>query len=137
MSEELHTVEFAASRLKLHPRTILRFIKDGRLAATKVGKSYRIQHAELDRLAGRPAGSAALLSKAQVTSIVDVAGVDFDRARRLAAMTTAALNARPGGAPLRADVVHDPVASHLKIVLVGAPDDTASMLRLLQVWLDD
>ncbi len=57
MSEELYTVEFAARRLKLHPTTILRFIRDGRLAATKVGKSYRILRSELDRLAGRRARS--------------------------------------------------------------------------------
>ena len=138
MSEELYTVDYAARRLKLHPATILRFIRNGRLAAAKVGKSYRILHSDLERLAGSSAGPGAPLPKALVTSIVDVAGVDADRARRLASMTTAALHARPPvGAPLRADVIHDPAESHLKIVLVGAPKDTASMLGLLQIWLDD
>ncbi len=138
MSEELYTVEFAARRLKLHPTTILRFIRDGRLAATKVGKSYRILRSELDRLAGAPATPGTPLGDARVTSIVDVDGVDADWARRLAAMTTAALNARSqaAGAAMRADVIHDPGNSHLKIVLVGPPGDTATMLGLLQVWLD-
>ena len=137
MSEELCTVEFAAQRLKLHPTTILRFIRDGRLAAAKVGKSYRIRRSELDKLAGTPAGPGTLSGRTRVTSIVDAAGVDAERARRLAAMTTSALNARPhGGAPLRADVIHDPDGSRLKIVMVGAPGDTAAMLGLLQIWLE-
>ena len=134
MSEELYTVEFAAQRLKLHPTTILRFIRDGRLTATKVGKSYRILRSDLDRLAGVPARPEG---RARVTSIVDVAGVDAEQARQLAAATTSAFNARSrSGAPLRVDVIHDPDSSHFKIVLVGAPNDTAAMLELLQVWLD-
>ena len=137
MSEELYTVEFAAQRLKLHPTTILRFIRDGRLAAAKVGKSYRILRSELDKLAGAPVRPGSLLGGARVTSIVDVAGVDAERARRLGAMTTAALSARSHtGASMRADVIHDPDASHLKIVLVGPPNDTATLLGLLQIWLD-
>ncbi len=138
MSEELYTVDYAARRLKLHPATILRFIRDGRLAATKVGKSYRILHSDLERLAGSSVRPGAPRAAALVTSVVDVAGVDADRARRLASMTAAALHARPPvGAPLRADVIHDPAESHLKIILVGGPRDTASMLGLLQIWLDD
>jgi excisionase family DNA binding protein len=135
--EELHTVSFAARRLKLHPVTILRFIREGRLAATKIGKSYRILQSELERVAGEPARSERPPPKFQVTSIVDIDGINQERALRLASMTTAALNGRlPGGTPLRVDVIHDPTASHLKIVLVGAPQDTGSMLALLQIWLD-
>ncbi len=116
---------------------MLRFIRDGRLAATKVGKSYRILRSELDRLAGAPARPGGPPHAARATSIVDIPGMDAERARRLAAMTTAALNARPeGGSPLRADVIHDPDNAHLKIVLVGAPRDTAAMLGLLHVWLE-
>ncbi len=138
MSEELYTVDYAARRLKLHRATILRFIREGRLPAVKVGKSYRILHSDLERLAGSPARPGAPRPAALVTSVVDVAGVDADQARRLASMTTAAVHARPPvGAPLRADVIHDPVESHLKIILMGAPRQTASMLGLLQLWLDD
>ena len=136
-SEELLTVDFAAKRLKLHPVTILRYIREGRLAATKIGKSYRILQSELARMAGEPARSAIPPPKVQVTSIVDIAGIDDQRAQHLSSMTTAALNGRtPGGAPLRVDVIHDSNASQLKIVLVGTPQDTASVLALLHIWLD-
>jgi excisionase family DNA binding protein len=54
MSEELCTVGFAATQLKLHPKTILRFIREGRLRATRVGKAFRILRADLDAFAGIP-----------------------------------------------------------------------------------
>ena len=137
MNGDLCTVGFAAERLKLHPTTVLRFIRDGRLAATKVGKSYRIRGSDLDRLAGAPAQPASPSGRVRVTSIVDIAGVDSERARRLATVTSSAFNSRPHpGTPIRVDVIHDPDTSQLKIVLVGTPNDTAAMLGLLQIWLD-
>src|SRR5262245_37744597 len=41
--DELCTVHFAADRLKLHPKTVQRLIREGRLRATRIGKSYRIR----------------------------------------------------------------------------------------------
>jgi excisionase family DNA binding protein len=59
MSEELYTVEMAAERLKLHPKTVLRFIRDGRLRATRIGKSYRILRSDLDAFGGGRSPNAA------------------------------------------------------------------------------
>ena len=62
MSEDVYTVELAAERLRLHPKTVLRFIAEGRLRAVKMGKSYRILRSDLDALIGskrRPGASAA------------------------------------------------------------------------------
>ena len=52
MSAELFTVEQAADRLKLHPKTVLRMIHEGRLKATRLGKAYRISGDDLDAAAG-------------------------------------------------------------------------------------
>jgi excisionase family DNA binding protein len=52
MSGSLYTVEQAAERLKLHPKTVLRMIRDGRLKAARIGKAYRIAGEELDAVAG-------------------------------------------------------------------------------------
>ena len=47
MSQQLVTVEQAAQELSLHPKTVLRYIRDNRLPATRVGRSYRILRSEL------------------------------------------------------------------------------------------
>lgn len=136
-SSELCTVEFAASRLKLHPKTVLRFIRDGRLRAARVGKSYRILRADLEAFAGVPAPVEAPTEDAWVTSIVDIPGIEADLAQKWAKTIAGALDARPkGGPPMRAEVVYEPERSHLKIVLVGSPGDTANLLGLIRLWLD-
>jgi excisionase family DNA binding protein len=137
MADELCTVEFAAERLKLHPKTVLRFIRDGRLRATRMGKSYRILRADLDAFAGVPPREEAVAGEAWVTSIVDVPGVGPELARKWASQVPSALAARPSdGPPIRADVIYEPERAHLKIILVGSPADTVSMLSLIRVWLD-
>lgn len=136
-SDELCTVEFAAQRLKLHPKTILRFIHEGRLKGTRIGKSYRIPRADLEAFAGLPAPAEAPVPEAWVTSIVDVPGIGPDLARRWQTTVTGAVHARPPGPQtLRADVIYEPERSHLKIVIVGPPDDTVSLLSLIRIWLE-
>ena len=145
--DELCTVDAAAERLALHPKTVLRHIREGRLRATKVGKAYRIRRADLDAFAGIPPDEAPARAgtatgpvgsgAAVVTSIVDVPGVGPDLASALASAVTNALQAKPrDDVPLRADVVYDPDRAHLKLVTTGSARDTSNLLGLLHVWLD-
>ncbi|WP_296597926.1 helix-turn-helix domain-containing protein [Phenylobacterium sp.] len=133
MSEEVYTVEQFAERLKLHPKTVLRFIREGRLRAVKVGKSYRILRSELEAMTGvvRSRGPAAA---ARVTSIVDLPGVDPELARRLARQVPAVRTAQEAHPdPMSLDVAYDPARRALKIVIVGSIEDTAVMLKMVQV----
>lgn len=136
MSEELYTVEQVAERLKLHAKTVLRAIREGRLRATRVGKSYRILRSDLDAFAGVPARAANTAGDPWVTTIVDIPGVGADAAQTWARTVTAALNSRPsGGPPLRAEVIYEPERSHLKIIVVGSPGDVASLMSLINAWI--
>jgi len=132
LSEEVYTVEHAAERLKLHPKTVLRFIRDGKLRATRLGKSYRILRSDLESLAGAPAGRTDGPS-VRVTSVVDLEGLDPARAQRLATMLSSVRlgnEARPD--PMNITIAHDPARDSVKVVMVGSPADTAGMLRLIQ-----
>lgn len=134
---EFCTVTFAADRLGLHPKTVLRFIREGRLKATRIGKSYRIRRVDVDALAGVEAASEPVEPSAWVTAIVQISGVDGEAARRFAIAIPAALNGQQAReAPMRADVIHDPERAELKIVLIGTPGDVATMLRLVQTGAD-
>jgi excisionase family DNA binding protein len=48
----LYTVEQIAGLLELHPRTIRRFIREGKLEAVKVGGEWRIREEDVEKLAG-------------------------------------------------------------------------------------
>jgi excisionase family DNA binding protein len=133
MSEEIYTVEQFAERLKLHPKTVLRFIREGRLRAVKVGKSYRILRSELEAMTGvlQASGPAAT---ARVTSIVDLPDVGAELAERLARQVPAVRMAQEAHAdPMSLNVAYDPARRHLKVVIVGSIEDTAVMLKMIQV----
>jgi excisionase family DNA binding protein len=137
VSEDLYTVERAAERLQLHPKTVLRAIRQERLRATRVGKSYRILRSDLDAFAGVPARASTAGGEPWITSIVDIPEVRPELAQKWARTVTSALNARPKGGPtLRADVIHDPDRNHLKIIVVGPPGDVINLMNLIRVWLE-
>ena len=47
MTEKLLTIEEVADRLNLAPRTIYRYIKDGKLTARKIGKRWQVKEEDL------------------------------------------------------------------------------------------
>lgn len=49
MEETILTVEQVAQILQVHPFTVLKFIKQGKLKASKLGRVYRIRRTEVDR----------------------------------------------------------------------------------------
>lgn len=134
MSEEVYTVEQFAERLKVHPKTVLRFIKEGRLRAVKVGRAYRILRSDLEAFGiVAPRNPAA----ARTTAIVDVPNVTPDRAQQIARTLSAArMGAETPAEPMRLDVAHDPLTKQVKVVLVGSPPDVAAMLRVIDVLLE-
>ena len=152
MSEEVYTVEQFAERLKLHPKTVLRFIRDGRLRAVKVGKSYRILRTEMEAMTGiapetfRDAmkaygfvlkggtGQRGVRNSARVTSIVDLTDVAPDTAQRLARMLPAARMGQEAHAdPMSLDLAYDPATRILKVIIVGSIADTAAILKMVEV----
>ena len=132
MSEEVYTVEQFAERLKLHRKTVLRFIRDGRLRAIKVGKSYRILRTEMEAMTGFVRG--AQLKDPRVTSIVDIADVEPEVAQRLARqLPSLRLGQEAHTDPMSLDVAYDTARRHLKVVIVGSARDTAAMLQMIHL----
>ena len=137
VSDELCTVEFAADQLKLHPRTVQRIIREGRLPARRIGKSYRIRRSDLESFAGLPAASAAALPPPPtMTGIIDVQGVDADTARLWArSLATAAQRSRNEGR-VRGEIIHDSASGSAKIIVIGSTDEALSLLTLARVWTE-
>ena len=132
MSEMFHTVERVAERLAVHPKTVLRFIRDGRLRATRIGKAWRILASDLDAFAGVPAQVAKAREPVRVTAIAELEDVSMDLSRRLAtALQALVLAPRDRSRPIRLDTVYDPERSHLKVVIVAEAIDAATLLQSL------
>ncbi|MGS2616458.1 helix-turn-helix domain-containing protein [Micromonospora sp. LZ34] len=138
MSEEVYSVEQVADRLGLHVRTVRGYIRAGRLRAVRIGKQYRIARADLDALTGRPGPARpTAVAPVEVSSIVQVEGVDRAAADRLGTLVLAAVNTgRDSGQPLRVQTVHDEERNRMKIVIIGGATATADLLRLVDAVLD-
>jgi excisionase family DNA binding protein len=135
MSDDVYTVEQFAERMKLHTKTVLRFIREGRLRAVKVGRSYRIPRSGLEAFGA--AAPARDVGRVRVTSIVDLPDLSPDQSQQVARLLTSLrMGADAPADPLAVDVAHDPVARSVKVVLVGSPGDVAAALRVLDVWLE-
>lgn len=134
MANPLLTVDEAAAALKLHRKTVLRHIHDGRLEATRIGKAYRIERAKLDAFAGRAA--APPVASARATVIVELPDMTVASAERLATfLGAAALSGDADSRPLSLNSAFNPTTGALKIVLIAAPSDAARMLDLIEMGL--
>lgn len=135
MTTEILTVDAAANLLQLHPKTVLRFIREGRLRATKVGKQYRILRSDIHALAGFNVSNDRREAKA--TTIVDIADVDPVLLRRLSAVLLGATKGKePSNTPISVDIAHDPGRNNIKVVIIASPADTAMLLKLVDVCLE-
>ena len=113
--EGLCTVAFAAAQLGLHRKTILRFIREGRLPARRIGKSYRIRRSDLENFAGLPANATPAAGKPSVTAIVDLPGVIPALAQRWMTTVTASLKGRSeGSTPMKVEVIYDEARTRLR-----------------------
>ncbi len=134
MSQELYSVEQVADRLGLHVRTVRGYIREGRLGAVRIGKQYRIARADLETFTGQPAPTARHV---EVSSIVEIDGVDLDAAIRMTNALMGTMNTRGvGEPPMRAETIHDRERQRLKIILVGGLDVTRDLLKLIGLWAE-
>lgn len=95
-----YTVEQIADMLSIHPKTIQRYIREGKLRATKVGKAWRVTGHDLSVFAessGNEGPGAKNLSPRNIiaSSVIDIATDGKEDAIRLMNTLTAALNAKP------------------------------------------
>jgi excisionase family DNA binding protein len=99
MEDELLTVDRVAQIVRLHPRTVRRFIREGRLNAKKIGKQWRIRQNDLDTLAGMgtsdpAAARARKIEGIQVSVVVDICVTGDEEATRIFNSVLAAVMAK-------------------------------------------
>lgn len=102
MNEIYYNVEQIAQMLNIHPKTIQRYIREGKLHATKIGKSWRVTGHDLSRFtegtstatAGIPTTKPVRI-QAIASSVVDISVMDNNEAMRISNSLNATMNAKP------------------------------------------
>jgi excisionase family DNA binding protein len=135
MERPWYSVEQVAGRLGLHVRTVRGYIRDGKLAAVRIGKQYRVAASDLDAFTGRPA--AETRARAEVYAVVELDGIGAAAADRLSTLLLAGAQLqRDSGEPLRITAGYDDVRARLKIIVVGGPRATADVLGTVHDLLE-
>ncbi|PXX56611.1 excisionase family DNA binding protein [Nocardia tenerifensis] len=138
MTDRLYSVEQVAERLGLHVRTVRNYVRDGRLKAVRIGKQYRIAHADLEAFTGRPepapvSETVARQRHTEVSSIVQIEAISPETAHRVTSLLMGAANTRSGGEePLRVETVYDAERGRMKVIVLGGLADTARLFDYLE-----
>jgi len=115
MHEKYYTVEEIAEMIKIHPKTVQRYIREGKLKANKVGKSWRVSGHDLSTftegsgasLTPRPDSEGQTSSVndymdiekkiIKMSSVIDIPVPDTNEAVRISNTLTALANSKPPG----------------------------------------
>jgi excisionase family DNA binding protein len=138
----LMSVEQVASALSVHVRTVRRYIRDGRLRATRIGKLYRIPAVELAAFAGQSGAGQERVDPlrnrrhSEASTIVQIDAIAPDAAMRVMNGVGGAIKGRDKASdtPLRVDTVYDETRARLKVIITGSLATTAGLLRLLEAY---
>jgi excisionase family DNA binding protein len=103
MPEKYYTAEQAADLLKMHIKTVQRYIREGKLRANKVGKSWRITGHDLSVFAEgtqerteSPANmEIPTEDRIKISAVADIEAVSREEAIRIMNTLTAAMNVKP------------------------------------------
>jgi len=100
MTNNYYTVEQISDMLDIHVKTIQRYIREGRLRATKIGKSWRINGHDLsvfvENNRNSPAASEDRADKDVIaSSVIDIMTDGKEDAIRIMNTLTAVQNSKP------------------------------------------
>lgn len=102
MSNQFYTVEQISDMLDIHPKTIQRYIREGKLRAVKIGKSWRVSGHDLSEFTESAGGRDKKQESdgndrmpALASAVIDIVVDNRDDAIRIMNALTAGLNAKP------------------------------------------
>jgi excisionase family DNA binding protein len=140
-SKEFYSPDEVAQLLGLHVRTVRRFIRDGKLAAARIGKQYRIAADDLGVLVGSPEyrtpAPVGRQRRVIVSSTIDIEAISREDSDRLTVGLIGAFKSPPDGPPgRRVDCIYYEEQGRLRVVVNADLDSTNVMLGMLNGILD-
>ena len=104
MIKEYYTVQQVAAIVGLHEKTVQRYIREGRIKALKIGKSWRVTKKDLDdftlmskeQTAHKESNTQRIKSnnRMMVSAVMDIDDCDKEEAIRISNSLSAVMNSR-------------------------------------------
>ena len=98
MNNDYRSVEQISELLNIHPKTIQRYIREGKLRAVKIGKSWRVSGHDLsvfienNSVYGEKTNAKRTIT---ASSVIDIETTGSEDAVRIMNLLTSTLNAKP------------------------------------------
>jgi len=132
METKLYSIGDLAEILQLHPKTILRFIHEGKIAARKVGRAWRVTGADLKAFChGELANKetldqslryGTLKDRIKISAVIEINEQNSEEASRISNSIMAMLNCdREADGRARFDFYYYPEIQKAKYVFYGSP----------------
>jgi excisionase family DNA binding protein len=145
MIEKYYNIEQISEMLNIHPKTIQRYIREGKLNAKKIGKGWRISGHDLSVFAeGVKAVSGDDVQpatpkeeKIRASSVIDIQVSDKNEADRIINILVAAMNVKPpelGRSSMHAQYIED--ERRVRITLWGNLEFLTEVLRCISIFTE-
>ena len=147
MERHIYSIKKVAELLSVHQKTVLRYIKEGRLKANKVGGRWRIHGNDLTSFVGfknmneadpprQQKQKSEITPEPWVSSVVHVENIDREESIRISNTLVAVTNSNVNeDKRRRIDVVYFEEDLKLQILIWGSLDFTGDILRILEELL--
>ena len=138
MQETYYTVEQISQMLQMHPKTVQRYIREGKLRAVKVGKGWRVSGHDLSVFTEGETAGRGETPTAVVSCVADVYAADKTDAIRIVNTLTAGLNSKPAGeGQCSMQTQYIPEEQKLRITLYGGARIVAIMLDAIAMLTEE
>jgi excisionase family DNA binding protein len=140
----MYSVPEVAKLLDLHPKTVRRFMREGKLTATKIGREWRVSEMDLRAFTHADRGAQPLerapapplASRVQVSAVIEVNEGPADEVSRISNSLVAVLNSKdPSFGASRYDLLYYPEIRKARFVLSGTPYFIRTIVELVEVLL--
>ena len=140
----MYSISELSEILKLHPKTILRFIHEGKIAARKIGRSWMVSENELklychgeseetEQINEEPQYET-LGERISVSAVIEIKEQNSEEASRLSNSLLAMLNGEKGASGnVRFDSFYYPEVQKAKYVFYGSPEFIGRIMEMFSV----
>ena len=147
MERYLYSVEKVAELLGLHQKTVLRYIKEGKLKANKVGGRWRVHGNDLSSFVGfkemtetdiprQQKPKAEITPEPWVSTVVNAENIDREESMRISNTLVAIKNSNVGiSSRCRIDTVYFEEELKMQILIWGTLDFCSQYLKILEELL--
>ena len=138
MQETYYTVEQISELLQMHPKTVQRYIREGKLRAVKFGKSWRVSGHDLSVFTESVPSGDAQSPVAVVSCVADIYAADKENAIRMMNALGAAHTGKPpefGQGSIQTQYI--PEEQKLRVTLYGGARFTALIMDAVAMLTEE